>query len=73
MTTKKSETLIKLEQSMREHAIAVNNCSVKMQDINPFAARNALKGIIEYLQDALNDIPATTTIGELAERGEIPS
>ncbi len=73
MINKQQFRLSVLEQQMRENAIAVNNVSVKMQNIDPFAARNALKGIIEYLQEALNDIPATITIGELADQGKIPS
>ena len=56
MTDKQKMKLNKLEQDMRDQAIGINNCSVKMQEIDATAAIKALQGIIEYLQEAIYDI-----------------
>jgi hypothetical protein len=73
MNHKQQEILLRREQSMRDHAISISNDSVKMEDIDQFAARNALKGIIQYLNEVLAQIPETITLGELADKGVIPS
>ncbi len=44
-----------LEQSMREHATAINNIATQIEMISEQAAKHALLGIIQYLQDAYND------------------
>lgn len=56
MTDKQEQQLQKLEQSMREHGIAISNNSIRMDGIDKKAATNALRGIMQYLQETLSDI-----------------
>lgn len=60
----------KLEQSAREHAIALKTIIEQVKGIDPVAASNVYKASLQYLQDS--EIRHSFTLGELEELGYLP-
>lgn len=55
MTNKEKSELDKQERQMRENAYSIKASNERMKDIDREAARKALLGIIDYLNELYNE------------------